>query len=160
LTKVVEGKDTGGITKATEWKGGGGFRILDVAPSMFTDADGQVFLSDWATDQQLAEATAAQLHFEYRSEPPFCGRKGRSRLAVVDGLVNEGVVRLLVGALSDNEGVVICGTAVDPKAEEALRTLRPGSTVRKIPQSLLRQYRQRRRWLNQVTATPGVEATV
>jgi adenine-specific DNA-methyltransferase len=123
---------------------------------MFSEAGGQVFLSDWATDQQLAEATAAQLHFEYYYEPPFCGLKGRSRLAVVDGLVNESVARLLAGALPEGESVVICGTAVDPRAQEALEALRPGSTVRKIPQSLLRQYRRRQRWLNQSTA-PSAE---
>jgi adenine-specific DNA-methyltransferase len=66
--------------------------------------------------------------------------------------VNDGVVRLLAGALSEGESVVICGTAVDPKAEELLRKLRPGSMVRKIPQSLLRQYRQRRRWLQSAPA--------
>jgi adenine-specific DNA-methyltransferase len=157
MTKVVEGQDPGGITKSVEWKGGGGFRVLEVAPSMFSEVDGHVFLSDWASDQQLAEATAAQLHFEFRPDPPFSGRKGRSRLAVVDGLINESVVRLLVGALQDGETVVVCGTAVDPKADEALKTLRPGSAVRKIPQSLLRQYRQRRRWLSQPAVDRGPE---
>ncbi len=157
LTKVVEGRDSGGITRAAEWKGGGSFRILEVAPSMFTEDSGRVVLSDWATHRQLAEVTAAQLHFEYHVDGPFSGRQGRSRLAVVDGLVNEDVAHLLVGNLADDESVVICGTAVDPKAQEALQVLRPGSTVRKIPQSLLRQYRRRRRWLTTSSPTPGVE---
>ncbi len=146
LTKVVEGQDPGGITKTISWEGGSGFRILDVAPSMFEQAGGQVFLSEWATNGQLAEATAAQLHYDYDYNAPFCGRRGRSRLAVIDGLVNEDVTRLLVHALPENERLVVCGTAVDPTVRDILRELQPGSTVRKIPQSILQEYRQETRW--------------
>jgi adenine-specific DNA-methyltransferase len=147
LTKVVEGEDVGGITKQTGWQGGGGFRVLEVAPSMFEVAVGQVFLSEWATYGKLAEVTAAQLHYDYEYAPPFVGRRGRSRLAVIDGLVNEDVVRLVVNALPEDERVVVCGTAIDPEAKAALRKLRAGSTVRKIPHSILQEYRQTARWM-------------
>jgi len=156
LTKVVEGNDDGGISKVVSWEGGGGFRILAVAPSMFTEDGGQVFLSEWATNGQLAEVTAAQLHYDYAYEPPFCGRRGRSRLAVIDGLVNESVVRLLVNALSEDERVVVCGTAIDVAARDVLRTLRPGSSVRKIPQSILQDYQQttRKGQYSRIDASP------
>lgn len=142
LTAVAAGIDPGGMTDETEWAGGGGFRLLDVAPSMFTVDAGQVFLSGWATNGRLAEVTAAQLHYEHHSDPPFCGRRGRSRLAVVDGLVNDAVARILVGALGEDERLVVCGTAIDPATRAVLREMRPGSTVRKIPQSILQDYRQ------------------
>jgi adenine-specific DNA-methyltransferase len=93
------------------------------------------------TNGKLAEATAAQLGFEYEADPPFSGRKGRSRLAVVDGVVNESVARLLVGALPARERVVICGTGIDTDVRALLRELRPGSTLRKIPAALLDEYR-------------------
>jgi adenine-specific DNA-methyltransferase len=137
LKEVVEGEEPGGITELVGWKGGGGFRVLDVAPSMFEAEDGLVFLSDRMTNGDLAEATAAQLGFEYEPDPPFAGRKGRSRLAVVDGVVNEPVVRLLVSSLPESERVVVCGTGIDPEARPVLRELRPGSTLRKIPAALL-----------------------
>jgi adenine-specific DNA-methyltransferase len=82
-------------------------------------------------------------------EPPFCGRHGRVRLAVVDGLINEPVVRLLVRALDPDEGQVIPGTAVGPLAGQVLRELRPGSTMRKIPQSIPQECRQAVRWVQQ-----------
>lgn len=88
LTKVVAGQDPGGVTAAVGWAGGGGFRILDVGPSMFEDDEGVVMLAEWASNSALAEATAAQLGYAYESAAPFCGRKGRSRLAVIDGLVS------------------------------------------------------------------------
>jgi hypothetical protein len=123
------------------WTGGGGFRVLQVAESMFEAADGMVFLAEWMTNGKLAEATAAQFGFEYEADPPFSGRKGRSRLAVVDGVVNESVARLLVGALPERERVVICGTGIDTDVRTLLRELRPGSTLRKIPAALLDEYR-------------------
>ncbi len=147
LTKVIEATDIGGITKAVGWTGGGGFRILDIAPSMFEAVDGQVYLSEWATNGTLAEVTASQLHYDYEYDPPFCGRRGRSRLAVIDGLVNEAVVRLVANALADDERLVICGTAIDPAARDVLRVLRPGSSVRKIPHSILQEYLQAVRWV-------------
>ncbi len=144
LKKVVEGSDSGGASESNDWGGGGGFRVIDISPSMFEADGGMVFLSDWATNGALSEATAAQLGFEYRPEPPFVGRKGRTRLAVVDGVVDESVVRLLANSAAANERVVICGTAIDTDVRPLLRELRPGSTLRKIPSSLLEEYRSAR----------------
>ena len=147
LTKVVKGDDPGGITKAVGWEGGGGFRVLDIAPSMFADDQGVIVLADWATNGKLAEATAAQLHFDFVMDQPFCGRKGRTRLAVLDGLVNADVAQLLADQLGPQERLVVCGTAVDPEAATRLRELRPGSRVRKIPASILEEYREAPQWV-------------
>jgi adenine-specific DNA-methyltransferase len=138
---VISADDAGGVTEAVGWKGGGGFRFLEVAPSMFEADAGLVFLGGWMTNGKLAEGTAAQLGFEYEVDPPFAGRKGRTRLAVVDGVVNEAVVRLVVSALGERERVVVCGTGIDVEARPVLRELRPGSTLRKIPAALLEEYR-------------------
>ena len=151
LSKVIAGEDAGGITESCEYEGGGGFRVLDVAASMFEDVGGLVLLADWATNGKLQEATAAQLQFAFAVDAPFCGRRGRRRLAVIDGLVNEGVVRLLASALDNSERLVVCGTAIDPAAGEVLRDLVPGSSVRKIPSTLLDEYR-RAQWVPRIGA--------
>ena len=52
LTAVVAGDDPGGITEDVGWAGGGGFRILDVAPSMFEDDKGTLLLADWAVNNK------------------------------------------------------------------------------------------------------------
>lgn len=158
LARVVAGADRSGVTAAAGWKGGGGFRVLEVAPSMFVTGGGLVFLAHWMTNGQLAEATAAQLGFNYEPDPPFAGRKGRARLAVVDGVVNESVVRLLVSALPERERVVICGTAIDVEARPLLRELRPGSTIRKIPAALLEEYRAARQLRFTEAEVEGVDA--
>lgn len=141
LSNVVGGNDGASINSEIDWQGGGGLRILDVAPSMFEADGGLVFLAEGMTNGELAEATAAQLGFDYEADPPFAGRKGRSRLAVVDGVVTESVARLLVNALPESERVLICGTAIDTDVRPLLRDLRPGSTLRKIPAALLQEYR-------------------
>jgi len=154
LTAVISGEDTGGISDFVGWSGGGGCRVLDVAASMFDNDDGVVVLADWATNSALAEATAAQLGFALERLPPFCGRKGRTRLAVVDGLVNEAVIRLLLGALPDAELLAVCGTSVDAQANALLRDLRPGSRIRKIPASLLVEYQEATRRQPESDASP------
>lgn len=162
LEKVVAGEDPGGITESAGWEGGGGFRVLDVAPSMFDDDDGQVVLADWAFGTALGEATAAQLGFAYDPEAlPFCGRKGRTRLVVVDGIVNEAVVRLLVAELADDERLMICGTMIDGAARDVLTDLRPGSSLRKVPESILADYRRSQLWWDGHAGPaqlPGLEA--
>ncbi len=141
LDRVASGDDPGGVTDVVGWNGGGGFRILDVAPSMFVESGGYVVLADWAVNGRLAEATAAQLGYEFRYDPPFCGVKGRSLLAVIDGLITAEVIDLIVSRLEETERVVICGTAVSGDAEAALKAVSPGSRVRRIPASILADYR-------------------
>lgn len=146
-------------SSSTIWEGGGGFRVLEVGPSMFTEIDGRVYLAEWASNGALAEAIAAQYGYLFEPDPPFAGRRGQTRLAVVDGLVNDGVVRLLVDALAPDEKVAICGTAVDPEARATLKSLCPGSTMRKVPAALLDVYRQsRREWLRLATALDWADA--
>jgi len=163
LQKVVEGSDEGGVTAVTNWQGGGGFRLLEMAPSMFDVDEGMVFLADGLSNGKLAEATAAQLGFEYEVAPPFVCRKGRTRLAVIDGVVNEAVVRILASALDDRERVVVCGTGIDTEARPVLRDLRPGSTLRKIPAALLDEYRSTRQLRLDLASSssmnPSIEAT-
>jgi adenine-specific DNA-methyltransferase len=141
LERVVAGLDSGGISKEVAWSGGGGFHMLDVAPSMFTESRGAVVLADWAVNGHLAEATAAQLGYEFRFDPPFCGSKGRSLLAVVDGLITSEVVQLIAASLEPHERTVVCGTAVAVDADAALKSVSPGSRVRRIPASILADYR-------------------
>jgi adenine-specific DNA-methyltransferase len=157
LKKVVEGSDLGGLTNAVGWEGGGGFRILDVAPSMFEEYGRRVLLAEWAIGGDLAEATAAQLGFAWEPDAPFSGRKGRMRLAVIDGLINPEIAQLVVGALPPDEKLTLCGTAIDERASESLQSLRPGSRVRKIPQSILQDYQQSGRWWRSSVPTASKE---
>ena len=148
LSKVVTGVNPGGITESVDWTGGGGFTVADIAPSMFAVEDGVTMLAEWAVGGSLAEAVAAQLGFAYASDGPFAGRKGRTRLAVVDGLVNVDVVDLLVKRLADDrETLMLLGTGIERDVQERLAQVRPGSIAQLIPQALLATYGRPRRWI-------------
>lgn len=136
LEKVVNGKDPGGVTEQVGWEGGGGFRLLDVAPSVYEIDGATVLLADSVTAGELAESVAAQLGFEYAPDGVFVGRKGRMRLSVIDGVLNDDIVNLLVGALGEKERVTVVATAAAPGAEDLLRNLCSGSRVRKVPRDL------------------------
>ena len=158
LSKVVEGQDSGGITTATGWGGGSGFRILDVAPSMFEEDEGVVLLAQWATNGALSEAVAAQFGFAYEPDPPFSGCRGRVRLAVLDGHANAAIVKELVARLGPRERLSLCATSLDPEAAETLARLRPGSQARVVPEDVLLAYKSPSAWRAAVARDPALLA--
>ncbi|MDE9366898.1 site-specific DNA-methyltransferase, partial [Luteipulveratus sp. YIM 133132] len=146
LEKVVRGEDPGGITKSAAWQGGSGFRTVEVGPSMYEETPYGVVLADWATGERFARAVAAQLGFTHQPEAaPLCGKRGRVRLAVLDGPVGPEEVRGIVGHLAERERVVIVATVVLPDAETVLAELSPGSRIRKAPRDLLTRGAERSR---------------
>ena len=139
LKKVTDGKDPGGITDAVEWKGGGGFRQVSVAPSMYEITPLGVMLADWATNGRFARAVAGQLGFEWQTKKhaPFCGVRGRMRLAVFDGAVGVEEAREVISALGERERVTIVAKVVLPGVEELVAEQSKGSRVKKAPRDLL-----------------------
>ena len=138
LAAVVDGRDDGGVSQDVGWQGGGGFTEARVAPSMFEDVEGLVVLSDWATKGSLAEMVAAQLKFSLEPDGPFVGRKGRTRLAVLDGMLTTGIADLLLGQLAEQENLVVVALALEEGVADHLRKQRPGSRARKVPRDLAR----------------------
>ena len=139
LARAVEGADSTGITQTTGWTGGGGYRCLTVGPSMYeVAANGTPLLADWATNGRFSRGVAAQLDFDFdEGGAPFCGRRGRMRLAVLDGAVGPEEIRTLVAALGDDERVTVVAKVVLPGAEEMLGSLSKGSRIRKAPRDVL-----------------------
>ncbi len=123
-------------TSEVRWEGGVGFTHVEVGPSMFEDVDGIIVMAEWAVGGELTEAVAAQLEFELAPEGPLAGRKGRKRMAVVDGMVTGAVVEHLVGLIGDDETLLVVGRALAPGVEDRVRELRSGSRARKIPRDL------------------------
>ena len=138
LEKVLSGEDIGGISKSAGWSGGGGFRTVDVGASMYEDTPYGVVLAEWATNGRFARAVAGQLGFEWQPDTaPFCGARGRMRLAVLDGAVGEEEVRQIVGALDEKQRVTIVAKSILPGAEAVLAEVSKGSRMRKAPRDLL-----------------------
>lgn len=147
LQKVVAGEDPGGITESTGWTGGGGFRQVEVAPSMYEVTPVGVMVADWATNGRFARAVAGQLGFEWQSKKhaPFCGIRGRMRLAVFDGTVGIEEAGEVLAALGEKERVMIVAKVVLPGVEEYLAEHSRGSRIKKAPRDLLAGKPRRRR---------------
>lgn len=160
LEKVVKGEDPGGVTESSGWEGGGGFRVLDVAPSIFEDDEGIIVLSGQVSPVELGEAVAAQLGFDYEDSPPFCGNKGNIRLAVIDGHVDGQVVKLLLESLPDGKKLSLCATSLDPEVPELLKKHRRGSQARVVPQDILLSYRIPSTWRASVASSSSASDQV
>jgi adenine-specific DNA-methyltransferase len=141
LEKVVNGEDPGGITGQVAWTGGGGFRMLEVGPSLYERADSRVLLADWAKGEAFAQAVAAQLGYRFQPDGPFTGLKGRTRLAVVDGVADDIVVTSLLSYLGDEERMIVVAKAAAPGAADLLRASSKGSRLLKAPTDLVRRGR-------------------
>lgn len=140
LEKVVSGEDPGGVTESADWEKGGGFRVLEVGPSMYEPSERRLLLAEWAKGEAFAEAVCAQLPgFRLDSSPelPFVGRKGRQRLAIIDGLATESSVRSIVESLQVEERVLVVAKSYLREAAQLLEDLSPGSRIKKAPQDLL-----------------------
>jgi adenine-specific DNA-methyltransferase len=140
LEMIVNGDEPGGATASAGWEKGGGFRYMEVAPSMYERKGDRLLLAPWAIGDDFAEAVCAQLPgfaWEPGSERPFVGRNGRHLLAVVDGPVSESTVRSIVDELHDDERVLIVAKGCLGEAAGLLAELSPGSRIRTAPQDLL-----------------------
>lgn len=137
----------------TVWHGGGSFRHLVVQPSMFEEIDGRVFLADWATNGALAQAMCAQLGVRHTPDGPFAGRRGRTCIAVVDGMVGAGTIETIVSALPAGMGLEVWATQIAPDAEPALKRALPSARLARIPDDVLRTYRNRHATTSPFAAT-------
>ncbi|MFM6395246.1 DNA methyltransferase, partial [Planktothrix sp.] len=79
LKKVIDGEDQGGITKAVNWKGGGGFRYYHLAPSLLEkDKWGNWIINKTYNAEMLAEALCKIEGFTYAPSDTFYWQQGYS----------------------------------------------------------------------------------
>jgi adenine-specific DNA-methyltransferase len=79
LRKVIDGEEPGGITEATAWKGGGGFRYYRIAPSLLEkDKWGNWVISSEYNAAMLAEAVCKLEGFTYAPSDTVYWQHGRS----------------------------------------------------------------------------------
>lgn len=79
LQQVVDGIDQGGVSKSLEWKGGGGFRYFELAPSLLSrDKWGREVISSEYNAEMLAQAVCKLEGFAYDPSPEVYWQQGRS----------------------------------------------------------------------------------
>ena len=139
LQKVIDGEDSGGITKSIDWKGGGGFRYYTLAPSLLeTDKFGNWVISKDYNPAMLSEAMCKHMGFKYapsQDEDDYW-KHGHSTEADFIYVTTQNLTHDACKKLSDEVGegrsLLICCKAYSANAE-AFDNL----TLVKIPTAIL-----------------------
>jgi adenine-specific DNA-methyltransferase len=137
LRKVIDNKDPGGITEATKWKGGGGFRYFHIAPSLLEkDRFGNLVISRRYNGAMLAEGMCKIMGFTYAPSEELYWQQGRSTESDFIYVTTQTLTREQLAKLSDevgeNRSLLICCAAFRGRAD-----IFPNLTVKKIPLAVL-----------------------
>lgn len=137
LKAVVDG-ELGGISKAQNWQGGGGFKFYELAPTLIVkDSHGQPVISDQYNPQMLVAAIAKLNGFAYAPDSEVFWKQGRSQdssyIYVTTQYLTAAQLDDIAAGLSDYERLLICAPAFDIGLGKRYDNI----NVRKIPQSVL-----------------------
>lgn len=137
LQKVIDGTDQGGISKAVNWQGGGGFRYYHLAPSLLEKDkwDNWVINKNYNAEM-LSEALCKIEGFTYKPSDTFYWQHGYSTerdflYVTTQNLSHEQLAKLSDEVGDDRSLLVLC-TAFRGNAEDF-----PNLTVKKIPRHIL-----------------------
>ena len=136
LNKVIDGEDSGGITKAVNWTGGGGYKFYELGPSLLVDNPKIPSIKQINPEysfEQLCEAICKLEGFKYKPQGNMHGFSSEKRfIHIAKGFVNGEYVNSILFTLGDDESVLIYGT----KIQSNLR-LPDNVEIKKIPKDLL-----------------------
>jgi adenine-specific DNA-methyltransferase len=139
LKKVIDGEDPGGITEAVHWKGGGGFRYFEIAPSLLEkDRFGNWVVAKEYNPAMLAEAMCKLMGFTYTLSQELAEywRHGysteRDFIYVTTQSLTHDALKKLSEEVGPDRTLLICC-----KAFSAREAAFPNLTLKKIPQAVL-----------------------
>jgi len=137
LKKVVDGQDSGGITKAVNWRGGGGFRYYRLAPSLLKkDKWGHWVINPDYNAEMLSEAMCKLMGFTYAPSQTHFWQHGQSTeshfIYITTGSLSHDQLRVISEEVGNERSLLICC-----KAFMADATAFPNLTLKKIPKTVL-----------------------
>jgi adenine-specific DNA-methyltransferase len=133
LRQVIDGTDQGGISKSVDWKGGGGFRYYDLAPSLLEkDKWGREVISSDYDAAMLAQAICKLEGFTYEPSDSVYWQQGHSSegdfLYVTTQTLGPEELAALSEEVGEGRSLLILCAAFRGNAD-----LWPNLTLRKIP---------------------------
>lgn len=135
LDRVIDGVDSGGITKGVNWHGGGGYHFYELAPSLLVKNDKlPVYqINPTYTFEMLCEAICKIEGFKYRPQDVFHGHSSEKRfIHVTTEFVNVEYIRSLSQHLDEGQSLLIYATKI-----QSDMILPDNIEVKKIPKDLL-----------------------
>lgn len=138
LDKVIDGSDQGGITKATNWNGGGGYRFYELAPSLINeDPFGEYIINPDYDAAMLAAGVALHEGFTYQPDGNLFWKQSvgneKSYLFVTTRHLNSAFLDSIKDTMEDDEYLIIACRSFDGGLDKAYGNI----TIKKIPQMLL-----------------------
>lgn len=140
LQKVVDGKDQGGISKAVNWQGGGGYKFYELAPSLLKkDEFGEWIIEPKYDAEMLAEAMAKNEGYKYSPDGNNPYKQGYSTekdfIFTTTQFITAELLNKIQHELKEDESLLICATHYEENCIDKFSNI----TVKKIPQSLLKR---------------------
>lgn len=138
IRKVIDGEQ-GGISKAVNWQGGGGFKFYELAPSLLQQNKYEqwVINKDYDT-KMLAEAMAKHQGFTYHPYPEVYWKQGKSSeqdyIYTTTQFVTGELVDRLAMELAPQETLLICA----PHFVKGIESHYSNISLCKIPAVLLK----------------------
>lgn len=135
LDRVIDGEQ-GGISKAVNWKGGGGYKFYELAPSLLVPNPKLPTIKQINpeyTFEMMCEAICKLEGFKYKPDGKFQGKSSEQRfIHITKEFVNGEYVNSLLANLGEGQSLLVYGT----KIQSGLR-LPDNIVVKKIPKDLL-----------------------
>ena len=137
LQQVIEGTDLGGITESEEWKGGGGFRLCELAPSLLERNNmGRWVISKKYNPILLAEAVClhAGFHFTPKKDPWWIHGYSTERdfIYVTSSTLCTEQLSRLSDYVGDDRSLLVYCEAFHGRSDEFANL-----TIEKIPKKIL-----------------------
>ena len=139
MKKVVHGEDKSGVTEATGWQGGGGFRFYNLASSLLTaDKWGRWVISREYNAAMLAEAMCKHMGFTFAPAQDVAEywRHGHSSerdfIYVTTLSLTHDQLRAISEDVGSDRTLLICCKAFNARPEDF-----ENLTVTKIPHTIL-----------------------
>jgi adenine-specific DNA-methyltransferase len=139
MKKVIDGTDQGGITKAVNWKGGGGFRYYRLAPSLLEkDKWGNWVINKEYNAAMLAEALCKLEGFVYAPSDSIYWQQGHSTerdfIYVTTQNLSHDQLQTLNDEVGHNRSLLVLCSAFRGKSDRY-----PNLTIKKIPNAVLKR---------------------
>ena len=137
LQNVIDGDSTG-ISSMISWKGGGGFKFYELAPSLIEkDKYGNPVISNQYNSNMLIAAVAKLNGYSYAPDPDVFWKQGfsqdKSFIYVTTNYLDSKMLDSIASDLSGMESLLVCAPAFDIGLDKRYDNIQ----VKKIPQSVL-----------------------
>jgi len=142
LQKVIDGEDQGGISKAVNWQGGGGFRYYKLAPTLIVrDHWGNQIINPEYNAAQLAEALAKIQGFTYQPSETLWWQHGysseRDFIYVTTQNLSVSQLQTIANEVGAGRSLLICCSAFHGISAAQAAERWPNLTLCKIPREIL-----------------------